>query len=146
MSLNQNLFHTSTIRRPLPLRLTLLLYPKSAGFKPLLRLLVGPPPEKGSLSDSHLPHRTKFAGNCWCPGQEGGIAGTTVVRSGDPVSIHSTTQGSPRVGDIWRSAGKLEASAADGERDGISSQLRQTHLRGTHRIPGSWVSSCYRIC
>jgi len=45
-------------------------------------------------------HRTKLTGNRRCPGQEGGNTYTTVVRSGDSVSIRSTAQGSPRAGDV----------------------------------------------
>lgn len=94
---------------------------------------------------AYLLHRTKFTGNRWCPGQEGNNTNTTVVRSRDPVRLHSTTQGSPRVGDVWGSPRKFEASATDRERDGVPGHLRQTHLRGTHCIPGSWFLFCHWI-
>lgn len=137
---NRNSSPTSMTHQLLPLRSTLLPFPKLAGLKPLQRLLV-------SFQRKHVPlfrfspwNRTKFTRNCWCPNQEGGYTHPTAVCVGDPIGLHSTTQGGPRVGYIRRGPGKLEACSANGERDGVSGNLRQTYLRRTRCIPGSWVS------
>ena len=53
--LNRSLSHTSTISRLLRFHSTLLLFPKSVGLKPLLRLLVGPPWEYHPFS-TLIPH------------------------------------------------------------------------------------------
>jgi len=52
---------------------------------------------RGSLGNITLSqllplHRTKLTRDRWCPNQEGGRTYSAVVRSGDPVSIHTTAQ------------------------------------------------------